>query len=341
MTIRSLHMVRRAGTGLVAPPFARHCTLLLAVGLFAVCLAACDTSAEDALSGEQASEMSVIEVPDVVGEDGAFAVSDLEGSGFTAALVDQAGDYRDDGSGCTVEDQDPVGGDEGVEGDEVTVALDCRSVDWENQEGDVWDEFTVGYESGFEEGCEALFDLSPDGSLYEGDTEYTSFDCPTPDVFDAGYPADVPDDPEAEGHDLGFEDGCDALFDDVALSYELYYGEDAYTADDCKAQGGVAAPSELTPSDGGGTGDASRDCPPGAAGQFVVSVRPISGQVNCPGATALWKAYLSAAPEQGQGSSGYTEIDGWGCLTAKPPEGPRLGSCSKGGDEFAVYEATE
>ena len=121
--------------------------------------------------------------------------------------------------------------------------LDCRQVDWESQEGDDWDYFTAGYEDGFDQGCQALFDLSPDGSLYDEDTEYTSLDCPTPDAYDADYPTDVPDDPETEGYDLGFEAGCDAIFDDVVLSYELYYGEDAYTADDCKAQGLVEAPS--------------------------------------------------------------------------------------------------
>jgi hypothetical protein len=67
----------------------------------------------------------------------------------------------------------------------------------------------------------------------------------------------------------------------------------------------------------------------------------LKGKVNCSGATALWKAYLSAAPSQGQGSSAYTEIDGWGCLTAKIPEKPRLGSCSKKASEFAVYEFSE
>jgi hypothetical protein len=340
-------MACRPDTGVVAFRFAHHGLVLGVVGLLAVCLSACgssatdDVPAQDAPSADEVAEPPGIEVPDVVGEDGAFAVSDLESAGFTAAVVDQVGDYRDDGSGCTVEDQDPFGGDEGGEGDEVTLTLDCRQVDWENQEGDDWDNFTFGYEDGFDQGCQALFDLSPDGSLYDGDSEYTSLDCPTPDAYDADYPSDVPDDPETEGYDLGFEAGCDAIFDDVVLSYELYYGEDVFTADDCKAQGLVGAPSNPVPSDGGGTGDPSGDCAPGTAGQFVFTIRPTSGKVNCRGATALWKAYLSAAPQQGQGSSAYTEIDGWGCLTAKLPEKPRVGSCSKGADEFAVYEFSE
>lgn len=270
-------------TGVVAPRFARP-SALLAAGLCAACLAACgtsatdDTPAQDAPSADQFVEPTGIEVPDVVGEDGAFAVSDLESAGFTATVVDQVGDYRDDGSGCTVENQASSGGDEGAEGNEVTLTLDCRQVDWENQEGDDWDTFTFGYEDGFDQGCQTLFDLSPDGSLYEGDTEYTSLDCPSPDAFDADYPADVPDDPETEGYDLGFEAGCDAVLDDVALSYELYYGEDAYSADDCKAHGRVAAAPEPTPSDGRGTGDPTRDCPPGTGGQLLFAVRPVSGK---------------------------------------------------------------
>jgi PASTA domain len=330
-------IVRTIDTAFVALWSGRDCALALSIIACGVWLAACGTTADDASSGAQAAGT---EVPDVVSEDGASATSDLEDAGFTATLVDQAGEERDDGSDCTVDDQEPTGGDEGVEGDEVTVTLDCRQADWDNQEGDVWDEFTVGYESGFADGCDALFGLSPDGSLYEGDIEYTSADCPDPDALGADYPADVPDDPEAEGTDLGLEDGCDAIFNEVALSSELYHGEDVYTADDCKVQAGVIAASHPSPPGQGGTSDGTEECPPAMIGGTVVTVRPISGHVNCRGAAALWKAYVSVAPQQGQGSSAYTEIDGWGCLAAKPPEKPKLGSCSRGDDEFEVYEGT-
>jgi hypothetical protein len=306
-----------------------------------VSVAACGSPADDPSSDDPVESASEIEVPDVTGEDGADAVLALEDVALTASLEDQDGASRDDGSGCTVEHQAPTSGNIAASGDAVTLTLDCRAVDWENEEGSVWDEFTSGYEAGFDEGCQALFDLSPDGSLYEDDTEYTSLDCPSADVSEADKPVDVPDEPESEGSDLGFDDGCDAIFDDVALGFELYHGDRAYTADDCKAQGGLAGAPAGPDSDGRDGGDPSRDCPPARGGGTYFAVRPVSAKIKCAGATALWKAYLSAAPTQGVGSSGYTEIDGWGCLAAKIPEAPRLGSCSKGSSEFAVYEFSE
>jgi hypothetical protein len=307
-----------------------------------VMVAGCASSSDSVAPEEAAQSGDEIEVPDVTGDDGADSASEIENLGLTAGLEDQDGTTRDDGSGCTVEDQDPAGGDVAAEGDEVTLELDCRASDWENEEGTIWDEFTSGYETGFDEGCTALFDLSPDGSLYEDDSEYTTLDCPSSDVSDADKPLDVPDDPEGEGYDLGFEDGCNAIFDDVALTFELYHGDQSFTADDCQAENGSAGASRSVPNaELGESGDASRDCPPSQARSTYFSVRPVRGKVNCSGATALWKAYLSAARSRGQGSSAYTEIDGWGCLTAKIPEMPRLGSCSKKGTEFAVYEFSE
>lgn len=319
----------------------------ITTGLALLCvlgLAAC--SSPDGGSTDQSGVLedeptANLEVPDVTGEDGADAVSEVENVGLTASFEDGDGLSRDDGAGCTVEEQVPAGGDTAAEGDEVMLTLDCRQADWDNEEGGVWDEFTSGYETGFDEGCQALFNLTPNGSLYEDDIEYTELDCPSADVSNADKPADVPDDPESEGHDLGFDDGCDAIFDDVALTFELYNGNESYTADDCKAQGGAGGALPPSHSDGGGGGDASRDCPPARAGGTFFAVRPVKGRVSCSGATALWKAYLSAAPSRGRGSSGYTEIDGWGCLSAKVPEKPRLGSCSKGASEFAVYEFSE
>ena len=46
-----------------------------------------------------------VEVPDVTGEDGDVAVSDIEAEGLTASLEDQDGTQRDEGDGCTVEAQ--------------------------------------------------------------------------------------------------------------------------------------------------------------------------------------------------------------------------------------------
>jgi hypothetical protein len=182
-----------------------------AIGLALVCVlgfAACGGSTSDSASSEDVAQDSAgeIEVPDVNGEDGADAVLEIEDVGLLASLEDQDGLSGDDGSGCTVEDQVPAGGDTAAEGDEVALTLDCRAADWDSEEGAVWDEFTAGYETGFDEGCRALFELTPNGSLYEGDTEYTDLDCPSADVSNADKPGDVPDDPESEGHDLGFDD---------------------------------------------------------------------------------------------------------------------------------------
>jgi len=115
-----------------------------------------------------------------------------------------------------VEHQDPPGGDEAEQGSDVALTVDCRQVDWENYEGDAWDGFSVAYADGFNEGCERLFALSPDGSLYAEDYEYTTVDCTNlePDVSDeADLPVDVPDFPDSTGTELGVAAGCRAVFD--------------------------------------------------------------------------------------------------------------------------------
>jgi hypothetical protein len=195
---------------------------------------------------DESAGVPTVEVPDATGEDGADAQSELEGEGFTVTL--DPDDSRDP-AGCTVEDQDPVGGSDSAEGDEVIITLDCRQVDWENREGDNWDAFTASFSDGFNDGCATLFDLSPDGSLFDDtDYEYSDIDCRSlePSDPDSAYVAevsgDVPDDPEGQGYDAGFEDGCNAVFEDNSV-FELYHGQDAYTADDCLAE----QPSTATP----------------------------------------------------------------------------------------------
>jgi hypothetical protein len=117
------------------------------------------------------------------------------GSGKAQSLdvdsTDDTGDIGREPTGCSVEDQEPAGGDTAAEGDEITLTLDRRQVDWEDQEGDLRDNFSTAYSDGFNAACDALFDLSPDGSLYVGDTEYTNVDCTNlePD------PADAPTEP--------------------------------------------------------------------------------------------------------------------------------------------------
>jgi hypothetical protein len=121
-----------------------------------------------------------------------------------------------------VTDQDPVAGTEVDEGNEVTITVDCSQVDWENQEGPAWEDFSDAYSTGFDDGCQALFDQSPDGSLYEDDTEYTASDCQD----------EVPDDPDSTGTELGTLDGCQSVFENDDVT-SLNYGSDFYTESDC------------------------------------------------------------------------------------------------------------
>jgi hypothetical protein len=190
-----------------------------------------------------------VEVPDVAGEDGADAVSDAESAGLEASLADGTGedpgfDSSRDPSGCEVTDQDPGAGEPAAEGDELEISLDCRQTDWDNQEGSAWDAYNDAYGSAFDDGCQALFDTSPNGSLYEDDAEYSVVDCqnlnPGDGSGDDGLPGDVPDSPEDVGNELGETAGCRSLFDEEGLG-SLNYGTDSTTADDCPIGG--AAPS--------------------------------------------------------------------------------------------------
>ncbi len=63
--------------------------------------------------------------------------------------------------------------------------------DWHAQDGVVWEEFTDGYLSGWESGCDIAFEGSPDGSLYDQGYEYTADDCYDLAPYDASL-ADVP-----------------------------------------------------------------------------------------------------------------------------------------------------
>lgn len=49
-----------------------------------------------------------------------------------------------------------------------------------------------------------------------------------------GFPLDVPDDLESDGHDLGVESGCNAVFEENGID-TLYHGSDEFTAEDCTA----------------------------------------------------------------------------------------------------------
>lgn len=174
------------------------------------------------------------------GEDGAQAVSEVEDLGLQPSLADanedSGFDSSRDATDCEVTDQDPVAGESASEGDEVTLTVDCSQVDWSNQEGPQWEAFSDAYRSSFDDGCEALFDQSPNGSLYEDDYEYTALDCQNENPGDASnasdVPTDVPDDPEGAGSELGELDGCQALFENQGVT-SLNYGTDSITEDDC------------------------------------------------------------------------------------------------------------
>jgi hypothetical protein len=191
-------------------------------------------------SGDDASD--TVTVPDVAGEDGQDAVDEIDQAGLDSSLGGTAQEPSFDSSryptGCTVEDQDPRGGADAQPADVVTLTLDCRQTDWENQEGDDWDNYHDRFEDGFSDGCDALFNVSSDGSLYD-DTqyEYTSTDCLDQDPGDGSdsAPADLPDDPEQQGYDDGFDAGCQAVFD-AAGTDVLYSGQDEFTVDDCTSQ---------------------------------------------------------------------------------------------------------
>ena len=167
-------------------------------------------------------EPDLIEVSDVTGEDGQDAVDTLEAEGFTVDFTEDSGR---DPAGCEVLSQDLEGEAEAEA--EVLLELDCRQVDWENQDGEDWELFSTAYDSGFEAGCADVFFEYGDRALYTDDgDEVTDLDCPSADVFSADVPGDVPDDPEVEGDVLGRSDGCEALFEDVAFYGSLHSSDD-------------------------------------------------------------------------------------------------------------------
>ena len=304
----------------------------------------------DASSGEGS-----IEVPDVSGEDGAVAVSDVEDAGLTATLADANDDpgfdSSRDASGCEVGDQDPAAGDGAEDGDEVTITIDCSQTDWENQEGPAWDAYNQAYSDGFDDGCQALFDQSPNGSLYEDDTEYTASDCQSYNPGDASeasdLPTDVPDDPEGDGTDLGNLDGCQALFENDGV-YSLNYGQDSYTEGDCPI--GDSAPARTVPdspkkkasSPPVSSDDtfAGQTCTGNETDHTPIVLTVIKGKIKCSGAVALLNEWLRRAPQEGTGSGAAMDLYGWTCVGASLAEAPRVGTCERRGANAAAFSAT-
>lgn len=286
------------------------------------------------------------EVPDASYGDGADAVDAVESEGLTAVLVDANDDYSfdsyRDATGCEVIDQDPAAGEVVDDGDEVEVTVDCAQVDWENHEGAGWDAFNDAYAVAFDDGCQALFHESPDGSLYEDDYEYTVVDCQNLNLGDASdspdLPGDAPDDPEETGTELGELDGCRALFEEGGV-YSLNWGTHSITEDECPI--GTYVPSARPQTKKRKKRQLTDDtCTAEQAGGTPISIEIERGQINCAGAEALWNDFLRRAPTEGQGSSGVMEIDGWICAGALMTDAPRAGSCARTDKsaEFVVYD---
>jgi hypothetical protein len=113
---------------------------------------------------------------------------------------------------------------------------ETAQVDWENQEGDRWDEFNRGYVDGWEEGCDAAFEGSPDGYLYEDGNQYSADDCyalAPDDATDADIPSDEPYAPYTDGEALGMTDACTAAFDELTRTGFLNYGETTFDSGEC------------------------------------------------------------------------------------------------------------
>ncbi len=220
------------------PALLRLGAISVATALVAVAAGGCGSSPGAASSGVTESDSppsELITVPDVIGSDGESAQSTLEGEGLEVTFdVDPY-----DPAACEVTNQDPSDGtelDPNSDSIEVTVELDCPQDDWENQEGAAWDEFDSAYTAGWDSGCSIAFDGSPNGSLYEDDSEYTATDCQLNNprtVTGADVPIDVPDDPTTDGTALGEHDGCVSAFDDLSLSGTLNYGDQSYSSLDC------------------------------------------------------------------------------------------------------------
>jgi hypothetical protein len=322
-------------------------------------VAACsDSVATDSATGNDPVAVGPtdegIEAPDVSGEDAADAVSDVEAEELTATLADDGEDdplfdTSRDPSGCTVTDQDPAAGEPVDDGGEVTIYVDCRQVDWENQDGSDWETFSEAYTAGFDDGCDALFNESPNGSLYEDDYEYTVIDCQNENPGDGSEasdaPVDVPDDPEASGTELGELDGCQALFENQGVA-SLNYGEQSITEDQCPIGGTATVAPDKSGADSRTAGSASSALRAGDTCQgrendgTPIVIRATEGKVNCKGAVALLNDWLRRAPKEGVGSGGYVQLYGWECGGAPAAKPNRVGSCRRDGKEAAAFSVT-
>jgi hypothetical protein len=322
---------------------------LAACASLAACGATGTTSGDTSGVSPEAVNDGSIEVPDVSSDDGVQAVSDIEDAGLEATLADANNDPGFDSSrdanGCEVTDQSPAAGESASEGDEVTITVDCSQVDWENQEGPQWDAFDEAYQSSFDDGCDALFDESPSGSLYEDGVEYSALDCQNENPGDAAdasdVPTDVPDDPEAAGTELGELDGCQALFENQGV-VSLNYGSDSITEADCPIGGSAPATPQPTkpktsPSKHADSVTAGDRCTSTLTNGTRVVLTVTDGEIRCAGAIALFSEWLRRAPKEGTGSGGDLKLYGWECSGAPATQAPRIGSCQRSGADAAAF----
>ena len=165
-------------------------------------------------------------------------VEDLQFEGFEVDVALESGEgvNSSEVSECLLVSVNPAGSVE--VGELIEVVVDCGQRDWDDRNGDAWEAFAAAYAEGYEDGCEELFDGSPDGSLYLDGLEYTSIDCPFVSELSleveqaASIPSEIPDAPELEGERIGRTDGCSAMLDSVGGA--LYYGYDEFNETYCQ-----------------------------------------------------------------------------------------------------------
>lgn len=131
----------------------------------------------------------------------------------------------------------------------ILLVAGCGSSETDNQwsihKGAAWEQFAVGYEKGFAQGCDKLFRQSPTGELRGGGRQYTVADCRAEDPRDARLatqvPTNAPSDPGLLGRRAGIVDGCEALFQQRKLK-SLAYGKNRFAKTHCTRPGALDGP---------------------------------------------------------------------------------------------------
>jgi len=211
-------------------------TVLSLVLVAIAVLTACGGASTETTPTPEVAVDDSVDISWSANDDPTSVIEDFDNADIPFDTVDPDGNLIDstDVSDCSLLNVDPAG--PYTTSDVVTIELDCRQRDWDNQDGDVWDEFASAYATGFDDGCSTVFaQLSPDGSLYVDGYEYSDLDCAIGSEFDAAsatdLPSEVPDAPDEVGAELGSYDGCVSIFDDAG-GY-LSYGNEEYDSSFC------------------------------------------------------------------------------------------------------------